>query len=99
MLKKQFLKNKPVCKVTFYTEELEGASAFVVGDFNNWNAEQHPMQKLKDGRFKTVIDLESGKEFAFRYLVHGAWHNDAEPDREVQNEFGGTNSIVSTVEN
>ena len=36
-IKKQFVKTKPVCKVTFSVVAKEAKEAAVVGDFNNWN--------------------------------------------------------------
>ena len=36
-IKKQFIKTKPVCKVTFSVVAKEASQASVVGDFNNWN--------------------------------------------------------------
>lgn len=100
MLKKSFLKSKPVCKVTFYLPEaIEGEQAFLVGDFNNWDESSTPMQRLKDGRFKVTLDLETEKEFQFRYLVDGEWHNDWEADKYSPNPFSGDNSVVSTYKN
>jgi len=98
MLKKQYLKSKPICKVTFYTPAaLEAESVYLVGDFNDWNEASHPMEMLKDGRFKLTLELESGKEFQFRYLVDKAeWHNDWEADKYVPNPFSGDNSVVVT---
>lgn len=98
MLKKQFLKNKPVCKVTFYTPAaIEAESVYLVGDFNDWNEQATLMEPLKDGRFKMTLELEAGKEYQFRYLVNGAeWHNDWEADRYVPNPFSGDNSVVTT---
>jgi 1,4-alpha-glucan branching enzyme len=99
MLKKKFLKSKPVCKVTFYLpDSIEGDTVYLVGDFNEWNEAETPMQQLKDGRYKVTLDLESGKEYQFRYLVDGEWHNDWEADRYAPNPFSGDNSVVSTVE-
>ncbi len=40
-IKKQYLKNKPVCKVTFKIpgREANGAKSIsIAGDFNDWNA-------------------------------------------------------------
>jgi 1,4-alpha-glucan branching enzyme len=37
--KKQFIKTKPVVKVTFSIDAKDADSAAVVGDFNNWNVE------------------------------------------------------------
>jgi len=100
MLKKQYLKSKPVCKVTFYTpESIEAEEVNLVGDFNSWNEDATPMEKLKDGRFKVVLPLETDNEYQFRYLVNGAeWHNDWEADKYVPNPFLGDNSVVVTGE-
>ncbi|MEL6403287.1 MAG: isoamylase early set domain-containing protein [Chloroflexota bacterium] len=98
MLKKQYLKSKPVCKVTFYVpEEVEAEEVHLVGDFNEWSENATPMEQLKDGRFKAVLDLEQGREYQFRYLVNGSeWHNDWDADRYVPNPFLGDNSVVVT---
>jgi 1,4-alpha-glucan branching enzyme len=98
MLKKQYLKSKPVCKVTFYTPAaIEAESVYLVGDFNDWDEQATPMEALKDGRFKVMLSLESGKEYQFRYLVDRTeWHNDWEADKYVPNPFSGDNSVVVT---
>lgn len=98
MLKKQYLKSKPVCKVTFYMPaEIEAESVFLVGDFNDWDEEATPMEKLKDGRFKVTLSLDTDGEYQFRYLVDKAeWHNDWEADKYVPNPFSGDNSVVVT---
>ncbi len=98
MLKKQYLKTKSVCKVTFsLPAAVQGETVFLVGDFNNWDEKATPMKRQKDGSFNTVIDLEKGREYQFRYLVNGTeWHNDWEADRYVPNPFSGDNSVVIT---
>jgi 1,4-alpha-glucan branching enzyme len=60
MIKKQFLKSKPVCKVTFTLtpEAAENAEQVeLVGDFSNWTDSPISMKKLKNGAFKTTLDL------------------------------------------
>lgn len=96
MLKKQYLKSKDVCKVTFYTApELEAEKVYLVGDFNEWSETATPMEPLKDGRFKVTIDLPKDTRFQFRYLVNNSeWHNDSEADQYVPNPFSGDNSVV-----
>ena len=99
-LKKQFLKSKPVCKVSFRLEASEAAGASKVqllGDFNNWNIKEGVvLKKLKDGSFKVAIDLETEKEYQFKYLLDGGnWVNDAEADKYVGNGMGAEeNSVV-----
>ncbi len=98
MLKKQKLKTKDICKVSFYTPAaIEAETIFLVGDFNDWDEQATPMEKLKDGRFKMTLELAQGKEYQFRYLVNGSeWHNDWEADKYVPNPFSGDNSVVIT---
>ena len=98
MLKKQILKSKSICKVTFYTaQEIEAENVNLVGDFNDWDEEATPMEALKDGRFKITLNLEKDVEYQFRYLVNGSeWHNDWEADKYIPNSFGGDNSVVIT---
>lgn len=98
MVKKQHLKSKPVCKVTFYSPaQIEAETVYLVGDFNGWSETETEMKKLKDGRFSVLLELEAGKEYQFRYLVNGRdWHNDWEADKYVANPFSGDNSVVTT---
>ncbi len=98
MLKKQYLKSKSVCKVTFYTPAaIEAEEVFLVGDFNDWDESATPMSPLRDGRFKVTMDLEREQEYQFRYLVDKTnWHNDWEADKYVPNPFSGDNSVVVT---
>lgn len=100
-IKKQFLKSKPICKLSFKIAASEVNSAEKVqllGDFNNWDETVEPMTKLKTGEFTQVIELETGKEYQFKYLANGqAWINDKDSDNFVVNVFGGENGVVSTV--
>lgn len=99
MIKKQFLKNKPVCKATFSLpkEAVESANeVFLVGDFNDWDTDKGiQMTQLKNGSFKATVELETGKEYQFRYLIDGeTWENDWEADKYVATPFGVDNSVV-----
>lgn len=103
MLKKQFLKSKPLCKVTFSLpkEATETATSVkVVGDFNEWNTEEGiKMKALKKGGFKAVVNLETGKDYQFRYLIDDEkWENDWAADEYIANEYGEDNSVVSLTE-
>lgn len=99
-LKKQFLKSKPVCKVTFSLpaeEAPEAKKVAVVGDFNDWKEKKAlVMKKLKDGSFKGAVDLPVNGEYQFRYLVDGArWVNDPEADKYVNSGVSfEDNSVV-----
>ncbi len=95
---KQYLKSKPVCKVTFVVpaETVGGAKAVnVVGEFNNWDAAATALKKQKDGTFKGTVELTAGKEFQFRYLIDSLiWANDVEADKFVFNGMADENSVL-----
>ncbi|MBW2569378.1 MAG: isoamylase early set domain-containing protein [Deltaproteobacteria bacterium] len=98
-IKKQYLKSKPICKVTFrLSGEAVGSvgSANIVGEFNDWNIYATPMKKLKNGSFTVAIDLEPNKEYQFRYLMDDKiWGNDEGADKYVSHPYGdGENSVV-----
>lgn len=84
-ISKTYSKSKPVCKVTFEVsaEAVNGGkSVSLLGDFNEWNPTA--LKKQKDGNFKASVELEKGKEFAFRYLVdNDVWINDEAADKYV----------------
>ncbi len=98
-IKKQYLKSKPVCKVTFRLPgEAAGSaeSANIVGEFNEWNIYATPMKRLKNGSFVVTLDLEPNREYQFRYLLDDEiWENDGEADKYVSHPYGdGENSVV-----
>ena len=99
-IKKQYLKMKPVCKVTFRISEEIGKStetANLVGEFNNWDFFSTPMKKLKKGGFTATLNLEKGREYQFRYLLDNRdWQNDGDADKFVRTPFGDSeNSVIA----
>lgn len=96
-LKKQFVKTKPVCKVTFSVEAKEANAVSVVGDFNNWNQAEGEMSKLKNGTFKGVFELPKDASYEFKYVIDGDFVNEAESDSFKWNEFAGTENGVINV--
>ncbi len=98
-LKKQYLKSKPKCKVTFRLSSQAAKKAkdvHIVGDFNNWSKAAMPMKRLKDGAYVVTLDLDTGKEYQYRYLIdEDTWENDWDADKYVPSLFGGCeNSVV-----
>lgn len=97
MLKKSYSKTGRACRVTFKVDSEQPAeTASLLGEFNSWDAEAHPMKKLKDGSFSTTVSLDAGQEYRFRYLLDGnRWINDNEPDSEVPNRFGTADCVIA----
>lgn len=94
---KQFSKSKPLCKVTFSLAAdtvAEAKDVALLGDFNNWQPETL-LKKQKDGSFKTIVELEIGKEYQFRYLLDGTlWTNDNTADKFVSNGISADQNCV-----
>jgi len=94
-ISKQYLKSKPVCKVTFSILAEDAKKVSLVGSFNEWNAKATPLKKLKNGTFKGAVDLDTNNSYEFKYLVDGAFVNDDAADAYAWNEFASAdNSIV-----
>jgi predicted flap endonuclease-1-like 5' DNA nuclease len=99
MLKKDYSKTKPVCKVTF-TLPLEaaqgGKEVRILGDFNEWSWEKGYKMKSGKNNFTTEVELASGSEYQFRYLIDNhIWENDWNADNYLPNPFGVYNSVLS----
>jgi predicted flap endonuclease-1-like 5' DNA nuclease len=103
-MKKQFSKEQSICKVTFQLPQEAAPNAqtvMVVGDFNDWQPQQGTTLKLdRSGFFKAELDLATGQEYQFRYLIDNSrWENDWSADKYVPTPFQGIeNSVVSLVE-
>jgi len=100
ILRKQYLKTKPVCKVTFGLSAEEAGPAETVhlaGEFNDWSKTALPMKKAKKGGFSVTVDLETGKEYAFRYLIDGIhWMNAENADKFSPTPFADAkNSVIA----
>ncbi|MCK5637066.1 MAG: isoamylase early set domain-containing protein [Flavobacteriaceae bacterium] len=99
-IKKQFLKSKPICKVSFRVKAKDAVGAKsiqLLGNFNKWNESSIFMKELKSGDFTQTIELDQDKNYQFRYLVNGKiWTNDAQSDSKILNPFNEMNDVVST---
>ena len=93
---KQYLKSKPVVKVTFAVPAEEANKVTVVGSFNEWNSKKAvALKKLKNGTFKGTVDLEKDNSYEFKYLVDGTYVNDDQADAYAMNVFGTENGILN----
>ena len=96
MISKSYSKTGQVCRVTFrLPAEVEAESISVLGDFNEWEPEAHPLKARKNGTFSTTVSLASGQAYRFRYLADGQhWLNDDAADEYALNRFGEHDSVV-----
>ena len=98
-IEKKYLKSKNICKTTFHiSSEAAGgaATAFLVGEFNEWEMHSLPMKRLKNGSFKLTVDLPNGKAYQFRYLLDDErWENEWSADGYCYSDYGNCeNSVV-----
>ncbi|MTI41460.1 isoamylase early set domain-containing protein [Fulvivirga lutimaris] len=97
-IKKQYLKSKPVAKVTLSLPAEAAPQAKdvkVLGDFTSWTKGVE-MKKLKSGEFKATIELPVEHTYQFRYLVDNkVWVNDWDADAYVNSGVSSEdNSVV-----
>ncbi|MGE5449744.1 MAG: isoamylase early set domain-containing protein [Bacteroidales bacterium] len=90
-IKKHYLKNHDMCRITFSLKEKVKSidNVRIAGDFNNWDQHCQPMKVLKKGGLTQSISLPSGKSYQFKYLINDSvWANDPESDEFVPNGLG-----------
>ena len=98
-IKKEYLKSRNACKVTFKLPKEAGpdaASVAIAGEFNDWDTKAHLMKRQKNGDYTITLELEAGREYQYRYLIDNSrWENDYHADRYVKSPFGDCdNSVV-----
>ncbi len=92
---KQYLKSKPICRVTFTVPAKEAEAVSVAGEFNNWDVKANTLKKLKNGTFKGTLNLPKDNRFEFKYVVDGNWSVETEADGLQWNEYASSeNSIL-----
>ena len=98
-IKKQYLKTKPQCKVTFRLDKKsigKAKKAFLAAEFNQWRPDKTPMKALKNGDFTVTVTLDKGREYQYRYVVDdNNWVTDSAADKYVHSGMGNSqNSVV-----
>ncbi len=88
---------KTVPSTEFALQVPEAGEVFLVGDFNDWNADGYKMRKFKDGTCKKKVKLKPGR-YEYRFIVDGDWWTDPQNDQRCSNPFGQENSVI-TIEN
>ena len=85
--------------VLFRLRDREAETVGLVGEFNDWDETANPLEKRRNGLWKTVVPLEAG-DWSYLYVVDGEWVLD--PDNpltepaafEGDEEVGHTSLIV-----
>jgi len=97
-LEKKYLRQGTVCSVTFVLPKdaaPDAGSVCILGEFNNWSPDAHPLTRREEGDFVVTMELEAGRAYRFRYVVDGwKYENDWFADRYEPNPYGGEDSVV-----
>jgi 1,4-alpha-glucan branching enzyme len=62
-------------RVTFAMPAIDACDClYLVGRFNEWNEGVYRMQRADDGTWSLTLELESGREFQYRFRTNdGRW--------------------------
>ncbi|MFH1691056.1 MAG: AAA family ATPase [Candidatus Omnitrophota bacterium] len=79
--------------VTFRIPASVGKEIFVVGDFNNWVADENAKLERENGCWKKDLAIKPGS-YRYRFIIDGKWQEDpANPNLE-KNPFGEFDSLL-----
>jgi 1,4-alpha-glucan branching enzyme len=103
LLERKLSSDKTRCLVTFWLPMAaapEATSVAVAGSFNDWSLDQHPLKRSESGDFSGEIELESGREYEFRFVIDGVrWENAWNADKYVWSAYAqAENSVIVTGE-
>jgi len=80
--------------VAFVTLYPRAKSVHIAGDFNGWQPEKNPLEKVAgSGVWQTKIKLPRGK-YRYRLVVDGQWQQDPYNEITELNPFGQLNSVL-----
>jgi Glycogen recognition site of AMP-activated protein kinase len=65
----------------------------VAGDFNDWKPERSPLVQIGNGRWVGDLSVKPGRH-EYLFVVDGQWLPDPNAKENVQNPFGGKNSVL-----
>jgi 1,4-alpha-glucan branching enzyme len=65
----------------------------VAGDFNDWKPERSPLVQIGNGRWVGDLLVKPGRH-EYLFVVDGQWLPDPNAKENVQNPYGGKNSVL-----
>lgn len=93
MSKRKSKKKTSRRRVTFSYQAVDAGEAILMGDFNNWNPEVHPMKNDGTGMWEKTVLLFPGR-YEYKFLIDGKWRMDPRNDRICVNSFGTRNNVL-----
>ncbi len=84
-------------KITFAVPD-DGRPVAVIGDFNDWQTDLHPLRKRSNGMRSVAVTVPAGTVLRFRYAVADAdsmhYLDDPDADGLEPNGFGQTHAVL-----
>ena len=72
-------------------------SVSVVGEFNNWRTDSHPLQPKGGETWHITLELPPGT-YQYKFVIDGRqWEEDANNPKRTMNEFGTFNSVLEVL--
>ena len=88
------LKKNEKCTFTFaYKAGQEVQKVCLSGEFNDWDPAGIRMSR-RNGSFRKRMELPHG-DFQYKFIVDGRWQPDPEAAKQVANDMGSVNSVVT----
>ncbi len=82
-------------KVIFSAMYPRAQSVQIAGDFNNWNPQATPLEKVSDnGNWQIQLPIDRGR-YRYRLVVDGQWQQDPYNESIEMNPYGEFNSILN----
>ena len=81
-------------KVRFAVRLPQADEVVLTGDFINWNPDGIPLHHHGSDEWTVQLDLAPG-DYQYRLRADGAWVDDPEATRRVDNPFGTQNCILT----
>lgn len=84
---------KDLVRFTYHDDG--AATVNLVGDFNDWDQTNIPLQRSEAGTWHASVKVEPGVEYRYKFIVDGdRWIEDPTHGMKQEDGFGGFNSIL-----
>jgi len=79
-------------EISFYSPEV--MNVYIAGEFNGWDIQSLPMEKDRDGVWRSKVKLLPGR-YEYKLFADNAWVENLPDVETVPNPFGTQNFIIS----
>jgi 5'-AMP-activated protein kinase regulatory beta subunit len=93
-MKKQIQKKTTRRRVTFSLHAPDFRYVSLVGEFNNWDPEKHPMKCNDNGLWTKTVVLAPGV-YEYKFLADENWMLDTKNEHSRLNSYGTLNSLIT----